>query len=85
MVSEPDLITTMDAMYMKYIVVNSDWYTMGRDYLLNETGESVSILGLQAYYQGINWPWSNYRPGAARCTCYRYFIYLKNIYIGLPI
>ena len=47
MVCEPDLITTGEAMYMKYIVINSGWYTMGRDYLLNETGESFLNLDLQ--------------------------------------
>ncbi len=33
MVCEPDLITTGEAMYMKYNVINSGWYTIGRDYL----------------------------------------------------
>ena len=47
MVCEPDLITTGEAMYMKYIVINSGGYTIGRDYLLNETGESFSILDPQ--------------------------------------
>ena len=36
-------------MYMKYIVIDSGWYTMGRDYLLNETGESFLILDPQPY------------------------------------
>ncbi len=48
MVCEPDLITAGEAMYMKYIVVNSGWYIMGKNYLLNETGESLSILDLQS-------------------------------------
>ncbi len=43
MACEPDLITTREAMYMKYIVINSGWYAMGRDYLLNETGESFLV------------------------------------------
>ncbi len=47
MVYQPDLITTKEAMHMKYIVINSGWYTMGRDYILNETGESFSILHTQ--------------------------------------
>ena len=41
-------------MYMKYNVINSDWYTKGRDYLLNETGESFSILDLQSLLCFIN-------------------------------
>ena len=49
MVCEPDLITTGEAMYMNYIVINSGWYTIGRDYILNETGESFSILDPQPY------------------------------------
>ena len=49
MVCEPDLITTGEAMHMKYIAINSGWYTMGRDYLLNVTGESFSILDIQPY------------------------------------
>ncbi len=49
MVCEPDLIATGEAIYkyMKYNVIDSGWYTMGRDYLLNETGESLSIFNLQ--------------------------------------
>ena len=47
MVCEPDLITTREAMYMKCIVINSGWYTMGWDYLLNETGVLFLILDLQ--------------------------------------
>ena len=47
MVCEADLITTGEAMHMKYTVTNSGWYTMGRDYLLNVTGEPFSILDIQ--------------------------------------
>ena len=47
MVCEPDPITTGEGMHMKYIVMNSGWYTIGRDYLLNVTGESFSILDIQ--------------------------------------
>ena len=33
MVCEPDLITRGEAKNIKNIVINSGWYTMGRDYL----------------------------------------------------
>ncbi len=33
MVCEPNRITSGEAMHMKYFVIYSGWYTMGRDYL----------------------------------------------------
>ena len=47
MVCELDLIATREAMHMKYIAINSGWYTMGRDYLLNVTGESLNFILLR--------------------------------------
>ncbi len=54
MVCEPDLITTGEAMYMKFIVINLGWYTVENDYLWNGTGESFSILDLQPYIKFLS-------------------------------
>ena len=79
MVCEPDLIAIGEAMYMKYNVINSGWYTMGRDYLLNETGESFPIFDLQPYLQLLRSP--HFGLANNRKLYYISLINLKNIFI----
>ena len=50
MVCGPDLIISGDAVYVKYFVIYSGWYTMGRDYLNKWDWGVILDFGYATFY-----------------------------------
>ncbi len=61
MVCEPDIITTGEAMHMKYTAINSGWYIIWRDYLLNivkcDCGVFLNFRYLSFIHNQNSFPW----------------------------